>query len=197
MNTSSTRYATVERATRETSILATVTLDGRGKAKIATSLGFLDHMLTAFAAHARIDIDLTCKGDLNVDDHHTVEDCAIVLGTVLDRALGDRIGIARFGSAYAPLDESLARAVIDCATRPTAIINLDLKREYLGEVATENIPHFFRSFALAARICLHLDVLRGENDHHRAEAAFKALAIALRSAIALEVGGSVSTKGVL
>lgn len=197
MSTSSTRYATVERSTRETSILATITLDGCGKANIATGLGFLDHMLTALAAHARIDIDLTCKGDLNVDDHHTVEDCAIVLGTAIDRAIGDRIGIARFGSAYAPLDESLARAVIDCATRPTAIINLDLKREFLGDVATENIPHFFRSFALAARLCLHLDVLRGDNDHHRAEAAFKAFAIALRTATELEVGGSVSTKGVL
>jgi imidazoleglycerol phosphate dehydratase HisB len=197
MTTPTTRSATVERSTRETSIRATITLDARGVANIASGLGFLDHMLTSLAAHARIDIDLACKGDLHVDDHHTVEDCAIVLGTALDRALGERAGIVRFGFAYAPMDEALARAAIDCATRPTAVINLELSRERLGDVSCENIGHFFRSFATAARLCLHLDVLRGENDHHRAEAAFKAFAIALRFAIAIEIGGSASTKGVL
>jgi len=199
MTTLSTpRAATIERATAETRVRCVLTLDGAGRATVATGLGFLDHMLAALARHSGFDVELTCAGDLEVDDHHTVEDVALVLGRALDEALGERRGVARFGSAYAPLDEALARAVIDLSGRPWPAIDLGLTRERLGEVATENLVHFFQSFAIAARAALHVDVLKGANDHHRAEAAFKALALALRAAVARTGGEAVpSTKGVL
>jgi imidazoleglycerol phosphate dehydratase HisB len=190
------RTASFERTTRETRIGVRLRLDGEGRAQVRTGLGFLDHMLTAFACHSRIDLELTCEGDLQVDDHHTVEDCALSLGAALDAALGERTGIARFGFAYAPLDESLARVVVDLVRRPHAQIDLGLVREKLGEVSCENLPHFFSSLAMSMRCTLHVDVLRGVNDHHRAEAAFKAFAIALRQAVAPDAG-STSTKGVL
>ncbi len=192
------RRAEIRRATAETEITASLTLDGTGVVKISTGVGFLDHMLTALACHARLDLTLTCKGDLAVDDHHTVEDCALVMGMAIDQALGDRRGIVRFGSAYAPLDESLSRAVVDLATRPSATIDLGLTREKLGDLSCENAPHFFASMATAGRFCLHLDVIRGSNDHHRLESAFKALALALRQAIARTGdAAAASTKGVL
>jgi len=194
----SPRSATVERASRETDIRATLTLDGTGSASVNTGIGFLDHLLTALTLHSRFDLELVAKGDLVVDDHHTAEDCAIVLGTAFDRALGDRAGIARFGSAYAPLDEALARAVVDCSGRPFARVELGLRREMLGSLSCENIPHVLASFATAARLTLHVDLLTGENDHHRAEAAFKAVALALRAAVARSgAAGIPSTKGVL
>ncbi len=195
----SNRTATIQRATRETRVEAALDLDGTGQASISTRLGFLDHMLTALATHARIDIELECTGDLEVDDHHTIEDCAIVLGAAVLEAIGQKRGIRRFASAYAPLDESLARVVVDISGRPFAGINLDLKRDAIGAVSCENIGHFFSSFAMAARLTLHVDVLRGENDHHRAEAAFKALALALREAVVVDAGCDVipSTKGLL
>jgi imidazoleglycerol-phosphate dehydratase len=194
----SERKATVERTTRETQVRATLTLDGEGRAEVATGIGFLDHLLTALARHARLDLELTCRGDLEVDDHHTAEDCALALGEALDRALGERRGIARFGSAYAPLDEALARAVVDLSGRPFAVVRLGLVREQLGALACENVAHVVRSLATAARACVHLEVLEGENDHHRAEAAFKALALALRAALARDGRDDVpSTKGVL
>ncbi|HZW09417.1 MAG TPA: imidazoleglycerol-phosphate dehydratase, partial [Phycisphaerales bacterium] len=163
-----------------------------------TGVGFLDHMLTALATHAGFDLELACKGDLDVDDHHTAEDCAIALGQALDQALGDRRAVARFGSAYAPLDEALARAVIDLVTRPHATINLPLNYDRIGGLACENVPHVLASLAVSARLCLHVDLIRGDNDHHKAEAAFKATALALRQAVAL-TGVSVarSTKGTL
>ena len=192
------RKATVERTTRETQVRATVTLDGEGRAEVATGIGFLDHLLTALARHARLDLQLTCRGDLELDDHHTAEDCALALGEALDQALGERRGVARFGSAYAPLDEALARAVVDLSGRPFAVVRLGLVREQLGALACENIAHVVRSLATAARACVHLEVLEGENDHHRAEAAFKALALALRAALARDGRDDVpSTKGVL
>lgn len=192
------RTATIARKTNETDITLTVNLDGAGLARVATGLGFLDHMLGAFAKHSGIDLDLRCTGDLVVDDHHTAEDCAIVLGQAIDKALGDRKGIARFGSAYAPLDEALARVVIDLSGRPGSVVNLDLKREKLGELACENLTHVFRSLAVGGRLTLHADVLRGENDHHKAEAAFKALALAMRAAVARTgVDAVPSTKGSL
>jgi imidazoleglycerol phosphate dehydratase HisB len=154
-------------------------------------------MLTALARHASLDLVLTATGDLGVDDHHTVEDCAIVLGRALDEALGDRAGITRFAHAYAPLDESLARAVIDLSGRPWPEIDLGLRRETIGDVAAENLTHFLRTLAMEGRLALHVDVLRGDNDHHRAESAFKATALALRSAVAVSGGGIPSTKGVL
>jgi imidazoleglycerol-phosphate dehydratase len=192
------RQAAVSRETLETRITLELTLDGSGRAEVATGIGFLDHMLTALAKHARFDLTLKCAGDLGVDDHHTVEDCALALGQALDRALGERRGIARFGSAFAPLDEALARAVVDLSGRPCAVIELGLKREALGQLACENLSHFFTSLATTGRMALHVDVLRGSNDHHRAEAAFKATALALREAARIEGPDQVpSTKGVL
>jgi imidazoleglycerol phosphate dehydratase HisB len=192
------RSAEVVRKTSETDVTLALTLDGGGHAEIATGVGFLDHMLTSLARHARLDLTLKCEGDLEIDDHHTVEDCALALGQALDRALGERRGIARFGWAYAPLDEALARAVVDLSGRPCAVIELGLTREMLGDVACENLAHFLASLATSARMALHVDVLRGSNDHHRAEAAFKALALALRQAVATDGSDRVpSTKGVL
>jgi imidazoleglycerol phosphate dehydratase HisB len=190
------RTATIARTTRETRISVMVDLDGTGQAKIATGLGFLDHMLTSLSCHSGIDLSLSCAGDLQVDDHHTVEDCALALGQALDASLGARDAVRRFGSAYAPLDEALARVVIDLVTRPHASVDLGLRRERLGEVSCENLTHFFISLAMSMRCTLHVDVLKGENDHHRAESAFKALALALREAITPSTR-LASTKGVL
>jgi imidazoleglycerol-phosphate dehydratase len=192
-----TRTATVRRTTNETDVTVTLALDGRGDAAVATGIGFLDHLLTALARHARIDLELRCAGDLEVDDHHTAEDCALALGQALDEALGPRRGIARFGDAHAPLDEALCRAVVDLSGRPFAAVDLDLRREAIGGLACENIPHVLRSLAVASRSCLHVTTLAGENDHHKAEAAFKALALALRRAVAPDGDGIPSTKGVL
>jgi len=194
----SSRTASITRATRETSIRMTLDLDGTGKTAVKTGLGFLNHLLDSLGRHARFDLMLTCEGDLQVDDHHTAEDCGLALGEALDRALGERRGVNRFGWALAPLDEALARAAVDLSGRPFADIALDLQRETIGELACENIPHVLRSLATAARITLHVDVLKGENDHHRAEAAFKATALALRQAVALSGFDDVpSTKGTL
>lgn len=195
---SPSRRATVQRKTKETDIKAALNLDGAGISTISTGIGFLDHMLTALAVHAGIDLELSCIGDLHIDDHHTAEDCALALGAAVDQALGDRAGVARFGYAYAPLDESLARAVIDLVTRPSAVVCLSLTREMIGAMSCENLPHFFQSLAVAARLTLHLDVIRGENDHHKAESAFKAFALAFKQAIG-RTGSTAqpSTKGVL
>ena len=192
-----TRHATIERQTRETRIVLELKLDGTHQVEVTTGIGFLDHLLSALAYHAGWDLALQCRGDLEVDDHHTAEDCAIALGSAVDQALGDRSGIARFGWAFAPLDEALARAVVDLSGRPWPEIDLGLERERLGSLACENISHVLRSFAIAARCALHVDVLRGANDHHRAESAFKATALALRQACAPADGGVPSTKGVL
>lgn len=194
----SERQATLERLTSETEIRLTLELDGSGKAVIDTGLGFFDHMLTALAKHSRIDLELACSGDLHVDDHHTIEDCGIALGQALDRALGDRRGIRRFAHAYAPLDEALARVVVDLSGRPSPHVALGLVRPKIGDVAAENLGHFFESLAIAGRMALHVDVLKGSNDHHRAEAAFKALALALKDAVAVTGHGDIpSTKGLL
>ncbi len=192
-----TRSITLSRNTAEVQISGNLTLDGTGIAEISTGLGFLDHMLTALTRHSGFDLRLDVQGDTGVDDHHTVEDCAIVIGRAIDELLGDRSGIDRFGSAYVPLDESLARAVVDCSGRGWPEIRLSLEREKIGDVAAENITHFFRSLALEGRMALHVDVLRGDNDHHKAEAAFKATARALRSAVATNDGRILSTKEVL
>ena len=191
------RTANVERKTKETDISLILNLDGAGESVVNTGIGFLDHMLTALSKHGRIDLTLSCKGDLHVDDHHSVEDCGIVLGQALKAALGDLRGIARYGYAYAPLDESLSRAVVDISGRPFADINLNLQRENIGYLSCEMLPHFLSSFATSAAITLHVDVLKGKNDHHRAESAFKALALALRAAIKREGTDIPSTKGVL
>jgi imidazoleglycerol phosphate dehydratase HisB len=189
-----------ERRTGETTIAASIGLDGDGsRATVATGLGFLDHMMAAVARHGRFDLTLRCEGDLHVDDHHTVEDCALVLGKCFDEALGDRRGIRRFAHAYAPLDEALARVVVDFSGRPWHAVALGLQRTHVGDVAAENLTHFFQSFAITAKCALHVDVLKGENDHHRAEAAFKAFALALREAVRRDGPADAipSTKGVL
>lgn len=191
-----TRNAEIERETNETTIRCRLDLAG-GPAEVKTGLGFLDHMLSTLAKHGGLGLELTATGDLGVDDHHTVEDCAIVLGQALDRVLGDRSGIARFGHAYAPLDEALARAVVDLSGRPWPEIQIPFSRETVGEVATENLIHFLRSFAIEGRMALHVDLIRGDNDHHKAEAAFKAVALALRGAVAPGGDGVPSTKGTL
>jgi imidazoleglycerol-phosphate dehydratase len=195
------RTARATRETGETRVSVSVALDGSGEATLATGIGFLDHMLAQLAQHGRLDLELACEGDLHVDDHHTAEDCALALGQALDEALGRRRGIARFGWAYAPLDEALARAVVDLGGRPACRVELGLRRERLGELSCECVPHVLRSLATSLRAAIHVDVLRGENDHHRAEAAFKALALALRQAVALDGAADPdavpSTKGVL
>lgn len=196
------RTAAVARETRETRIEAALKLDGSGKVRIGTGIGFLDHMLDTLAFHAGWDLELICDGDLHVDDHHTVEDVGLVLGRAVDQALGGREGIARFGSAWAPLDEALARVVVDVSGRPFFAGDLGLARERVGGLSCEMVPHFFHSFAQAAKVTLHVDVLRGANDHHRIEAAFKACALAFRSAFGRSGSSDPasrvrSTKGVL
>lgn len=192
------RQSEEHRTTLETDVAVRLRLDGEGQANIATGIGFLDHLLTSLTRHARFDLELTCRGDVQVDDHHSAEDCALALGTALDKALGERRGIRRFGSAYAPLDEALARAVVDLSGRPFADVAMHLERDRIGDLACENVEHVVRSLAMASRACLHVDVLKGQNDHHRAEAAMKALALALREAVALDGSAQVpSTKGSL
>ncbi len=192
-----TRRSTVSRKTRETDVTVNIVLDGNREIEVTTGIGFLDHLLTALAFHAGWDLEMHCSGDLEVDDHHTAEDCALALGDAIDRALGDRTGISRFGWAYAPLDEALARAVVDLSGRPWPQVALGLQRERVGGLACENIEHVVVSLAMSMRAAVHLDVERGANDHHRAEAAFKALALALKQGVALDGIAIASTKGVL
>lgn len=192
------RSATVNRRTRETDVSVSVNLDAPSAPRVSTGVRFLDHMLESLAIHARIGLNLTCAGDLDIDDHHTIEDCALAIGAALNEALADRAGIARFADAFAPMDESLARAVIDLSGRPAACINLALQRERIGDASAENLTHFFVSLATTLRAAIHLDVLRGDNDHHKAEAAFKATALALRRAMTRDDSGVIpSAKGVL
>lgn len=191
------RTAEITRKTLETEVRVSLVLEGTGSAAIKTGIPFLDHMLTAFAKHSRIDLELSCNGDLEVDDHHSVEDCAIVLGSSLARALGEKRGIRRFGYAYAPLDEALVRCVIDLSGRSFCNVELGLTRETIGLLSLENIPHFFHSFAASANLTLHIDLLRGTNDHHKIEAAFKSLALSLREAVTLDGTDIASTKGTL
>jgi len=191
------RRAELSRRTGETEVEVVLDLDGSGVVDVKTGLGIFDHMLHALGRHSGFDLALHATGDLVVDDHHTVEDCAIVLGRALDEALGDRSGISRFGTAYAPLDESLARAVVDLSGRPWPEVAISFERPTVGEMSTENVVHFFRSFAIEARMALHIDLIRGDNDHHKAEAAFKGLALALRDAVMARGEGVPSTKGSL
>jgi len=192
------RVAKLERNTKETSIKLSLCLDGSGHTDVVTGIGFLDHMLSTLAHHAGFDLELRCDGDLQVDDHHTAEDCALALGAAIDEALADRKGIVRFGDAHVPLDEAMSRAVLDLSGRPHHSVELGLRREALGGFACENLSHVLRSLAVALRATLHVDVLRGDNEHHRVESAFKATALALRAAVRRRGGDDVpSTKGVL
>ncbi|MXX56040.1 MAG: imidazoleglycerol-phosphate dehydratase HisB [Gemmatimonadetes bacterium] len=194
------RSARVSRETGETRVEVRLALDGAGAVDVSTGIGFFDHMVHALAFHAGWSLKLKCAGDLEVDDHHTVEDTGLALGQAVARALGERrAGIVRFGHAYAPLDEALARAVVDVSGRPFFAGDLDLRRERVGALSCEMVPHFFHSFAQTAGLTLHVDVIRGANDHHRIEASFKALALALRGALARTDDGQgvPSTKGML
>jgi histidinol-phosphate/aromatic aminotransferase/cobyric acid decarboxylase-like protein/imidazoleglycerol phosphate dehydratase HisB len=193
------RTGTAERSTAETDVRCRVALDGSGRSAVVTGIGMLDHMLTALSAHSLIDVELSCTGDLWVDEHHTVEDVAIVLGRALDAALGDRAGIARFGDARAPLDEALAHATVDLGGRGVAAIELPFAGERIGVLPGSLVPHFFDTLARSGRIGIHISGA-GSDDHHVLEAAFKALARALRAAVALDerrAGAIPSTKGSL
>ena len=193
------RKAVVKRKTRETDIELSLGLDGGGRSKIATGIGFLDHMLTSFATHGRFDLEVKGKGDLHVDAHHSVEDVGIALGQALKQALGDKAGIVRFGHAYCPLDEALSRCVIDLSGRPWLTFGVTFKAQRVGDMPTELFEDFFWAVADHGRLNVHLDLIRGRNGHHIAETLFKASSRALAMAVALDprVKGVPSTKGSL
>jgi imidazoleglycerol-phosphate dehydratase len=190
------RSASKQRRTKETNVTVRLALDGNGTGTIATGLPFLDHLLRALAMHARFDLELNATGDLEVDAHHTVEDVALLLGETLGEALGDRSGIQRFGDAIVPLDESRATAALDCGGRGYAVIDVPLHGSAIGSLPASLVPHFLETFALRAGVTLHATAV-GRDDHHVAEATFKALARALRQACAVDPtlhGASPSTK---
>lgn len=194
------RKASVERNTKETSIKATVNLDGTGSYDVSTGIGFLDHMLEQFSRHSLIDLELKASGDLHIDFHHTTEDTGIAIGEAVAKALGDRTGIVRFGSALSAMDETLTRVVVDVSMRPYLIWKVDIKKPKLGEMDTELFKEWFQAFSQAAGITLHMETLYGENSHHIVESCYKGLARSLRQAIAIDPrrsGEVPSTKGVL
>jgi imidazoleglycerol-phosphate dehydratase len=193
------RRADVRRKTKETDIRVSLGLDGSGRALIATGLAFLDHMLNLFARHGLFDLELECKGDLEVDDHHSVEDIAICLGQAFREALSDKAGVARYGAALVPMDEALCRAVIDLSGRFYLVYEVTTRRQKIGDFSVELAEHFWRSFAEQLKCNLHIDLLRGRNTHHILEATFKATARALRQAVERDprVKGILSTKGTL
>lgn len=192
------RNSAVERNTKETKIKVSLSLDGEGKYSIDTGIGFFDHMLSALSAHSGISMDIKSIGDLYVDAHHTVEDTGIVLGQALAKALGDKSGIVRYGSAYIPMDEALGFCSLDISNRPFLVFNGKFSSEKIGDFDCCLTEEFLRAFAFNAGITLHADMVYGVNDHHKCEAVFKALARALKTAVQETVGGQVlSTKGVL
>ena len=192
------RWATVTRSTKETQITLTLKLDGTGETNIETGVGFFDHLLNSLAHHALFDLDIAATGDLVVDEHHTVEDVALLLGAALAQALGDRSGIARFGDATVPMDESVATAVVDVGGRPYAVVDLPFRGKRAGKLPLELIEHVLESFARAGGVTLNVKG-RGRNDHHLAEAAFKALGRSLCAAVTVDPRrqGPASTKGAL
>ena len=192
------RWATVTRSTKETQITVTLKLDGTGQTNIETGVGFFDHLLNSMAHHALFDLDIEAAGDLVIDEHHTVEDVSLVLGAALAQALGDRSGIARFGDASVPMDEAVATAVVDVGGRPYAVIDLPFKGKRAGKMPLELIDHVLESFARAGGVTLNLKG-KGRNDHHLAEAAFKALGRSLCAAVTVDPRrqGPASTKGAL
>lgn len=194
------RTATIERKTKETQISATVNLDGTGVSDISTGIGFLDHMLDQIARHALIDLTVKAEGDLHIDFHHTTEDTGIVVGEAIHQALGDRAGITRFGEACVPLDEALTRVVLDFSGRPYLVWKVNFTRQKLGEMDTELFKEWFQAFSQSAELALHVENFYGENSHHIVETCFKALAQALKKAVAIDPrkeGAVPSTKGVL
>ncbi len=194
------RSAKVTRNTLETQITVEVDLDGTGKARMATGLPFLEHMLDQVARHGLIDLDIDAKGDLHIDAHHTVEDIGITLGQAFAKAVGDKKGVRRYGHAYVPLDEALSRVVLDLSGRPGLVFNVDFVRANVGEFEVDLIHEFFQGFVNHALVTLHIDNLAGENAHHQAETVFKAFGRALRMALELDprmAGVMPSTKGTL
>ncbi|UAK24070.1 imidazoleglycerol-phosphate dehydratase HisB [Sphingomonas nostoxanthinifaciens] len=194
------RTASLTRKTAETAIDVAVNLDGTGIYEITTGIGFLDHMLEQVSRHSLIDITLACTGDLHVDQHHTTEDSALALGQAVAKALGDRRGIARYGTAYSPMDETLSRVAIDISGRPFLVWKSGFTQAKLGELDTELIEHWFHSFAGEVGMTLHIETLYGRNNHHVCESLFKGLARALRQAVEIDPrkGGAIpSTKGTL
>ncbi len=195
----SERTAEIKRDTKETQIELSLNLDGAGKADINSGIGFYDHMLEHIALHGKFDLRVGAKGDLHIDAHHCVEDIAICLGKAIDEALGARAGIQRMGAAYVPMDEALARVVIDLSGRPYAVIQAAFKTPMMGQMPTDLVEHTLETIAAHARMNLHAEVLYGRNDHHKAEALFKAFGRALAQAVARDPGrpGIPSTKGTL
>ncbi|MBP6672289.1 MAG: imidazoleglycerol-phosphate dehydratase HisB [Bacteroidetes bacterium] len=193
------RKANLKRKTKETDIAVTVILDGTGKSSVSTGIGFLDHMLDLFAKHGLFDLTVKCKGDLHVDDHHTTEDVGIAMAKAFTQALGEKKGIARYGTAYVPMDEALARCVLDLSGRSALIFKAEFNRKKVGDLSTEMIEHFFQSFAENLKANIHIEVLYGKNTHHKIEAIFKAFARAMRQACEMDprVKGVLSTKGKL
>ena len=194
------RKATVERNTNETKITASVDLDGTGTYTVATGIGFLDHMLEQLSRHSLIDLDVRADGDLHIDFHHTTEDTGIAIGEAFAQALGDRKGIARFGSAMSPMDETLTRIALDASNRPYLVWKVDFARDKVGDMDTELFKEWFQAFGQAAGLTLHIECLYGDNNHHIVESCFKGLARALRQAIEIDprkADAVPSTKGVL
>src|SRR6266480_971226 len=193
------RIAEVHRKTKETDVRVVLNLDGQGQSQVSTGLPFLDHMLDLFARHGLFDLDVACKGDLEIDDHHSVEDIAITLGQALVQALGDKAGIQRYGEAVVPMDEALCRSIIDLSGRFYLVYEAETRRQKIGNFSVELAEHFWRSLAETAKFNLHIDCLRGRNTHHILEGTFKASARALRQAVERDprVKGVPSTKGSL
>ena len=190
------RIAQLSRVTKETEVHVTLNLDGSGKVNIQTGIGFFDHMLTALGVHAGFDLEIKVKGDLEVDCHHTIEDTGIVLGQALAKALGD-VPVARYGSFYIPMDEALGFAALDISKRPYLVFDCEFTAEQIGGMDTQMVEEFMRAFAFNAGITLHLRCEYGKNDHHKAEALFKALAHSLKQAVVPAGNVVLSTKGVL
>lgn len=186
-----------ERITKETEIKGSLLIKGTGKAKIDTGIGFLDHMLELFAFHSSFDLELTCKGDLNVCAHHSIEDIALTIGSAIFELLGDKKGITRYASCYLPMDETLTRTVVDISGRPYHVFIGSFKSELIGQLPTDMVEHFFYSFCVAAKINLHQEILYGENDHHKAESLFKGFARCLKESLEIKSGVIPSSKGVL
>lgn len=193
------RIAEIHRKTKETDVRIVLNLDGAGKSQVSTGLPFLDHMLDLFARHGLFDLEVVCRGDLEIDDHHSVEDIAITLGQALAQALGDKAGIARYGEAVVPMDEALCRSVIDLSGRFYLVYEVQTRRQKIGNFSVELAEHFWRSLAETARFNLHIDCLRGRNTHHILEGTFKATTRALRQAVSRDprISGVLSTKGAL
>ena len=193
------RVAKIERITNETKIKLELNLDGSGKTEIKTGIGFLDHMLNLWAFHGLFDLKIKCSGDLEIDAHHTTEDIAIVLGSALAKAVGEKKGISRYGHAYVPMDEALIRAALDLSGRSEFVFSGEFSQQTIGQLDTQMITHFFRSLAMSSGMTLHMVILYGINDHHKCEGLFKALGRALRVAVELDPRRTevVSTKGIL